>query len=49
MSQIWPVGHSLLASDLVLEANKFSPILDMFFSFLLDLNQVIVLSETLLQ
>lgn len=49
MSQIWPMGHSLLALDLVLEANKSSPILDMFFSFLLELNQVRVLSETLFQ
>ena len=50
MSQIWPMGHSLLASDLVLEANKFSPILDMFFfSFLLELNQVRIMSETLFQ
>lgn len=49
MSQIWSMGHSLLASDLVFEANKSSPILDMFSSFLLELNQVRVLSETLFQ
>ena len=49
MSQIWPMGHSLLASDLVFEANKSYPILDMFSSFLLELNQVRVLSETLFQ